>query len=125
MADVVAARRAEQRRLIELARSYVDRLSARLPVLAAAVVGSVARGDFNVWSDIDVVVVCHDLPDRAPDRMAALMPEDTRGVQPVGFTPDEFRKAWSRGNPLATSVIEEGVIVRGDEVFSELSSRSP
>ena len=124
MADVVAERRAEQRRLIGLARAYVERLSTRLSVLAAAVVGSVARGDFNVWSDIDVVVVCDDLPHRVLDRMAMLMPEDTRGVQPVGFTRDEFREAWGKGNPLATSVTEDGVILLGDEVFVELSSRS-
>lgn len=124
MADVVAERRAEQRRLIELARAYVERLSSSLPVLAAAVVGSVARGDFNVWSDIDVVVVCDDLPERIPDRMAVLMPEDTRGVQPVGFTRDEFRKASSKRNPLATSVTGEGVILLGADVFRDLTTRA-
>ena len=125
MADVVAERRAEQRRLIELARAYVERLSSSLPVLAAAVVGSVARGDFNVWSDIDVVVVSDDLPERIPDRMAILMREDTGGVQPVGYTREEFREASSKRNPLAASVTEEGVILLGDDVFRDLSARSP
>jgi len=40
-----------------LAREFVERASHRMPIVAAAVVGSVARGDFNVWSDIDVIVI--------------------------------------------------------------------
>jgi hypothetical protein len=64
--EVLAARRAERERLIGLARGYVERLSARVSVLGAAVVGSVARGDFNVWSDVDVVVVSDDVPEGSP-----------------------------------------------------------
>ncbi len=118
-AALLAQRRNEQERLIGLARAYVERLSSRVPVLAAAVVGSVARGDFNVWSDIDVIVLCASLPKRMPDRMAFLVETATGGVQPVGFTPGEFREAVARGNRLAVSVAEEGVILFGEDVFRE------
>ena len=47
-------------------------LSERLPVQAVMLTGSVARGDFNVWSDIDVVVVAESLPERLRDRLALL-----------------------------------------------------
>jgi len=63
VADAIAERRLERERLIALAREYVERLSARVTVEAAAVVGSVARGDFNVWSDVDVVVVANADPE--------------------------------------------------------------
>jgi len=117
MADALAARRGERDRLIGLARAYVERLSARMPVLAAAVVGSVARGDFNVWSDVDVVVVCDDLPERVPDRGAVLSADAPAGVQAVGFTGEEFAAALAKGNPLAGSVLEEGVILAGEAFF--------
>jgi len=85
------------------------------------VVGSVARGDFNVWSDVDVVVVSEGLPARAPDRAAVLAADAPPGVQPVGFTPDEFRRAWERRNPLARSVAGEGVVLLGEAFFAEVA----
>ncbi len=109
MREVIARRLMERDRSIELARSYVERLAARVPLVAAAVGGSVARGDFNVWSDVDVVVVIERLPKRMPDRMGLLIEDAPPGVQPVGFTPEELRAAWKRGNRLVREAVETGV----------------
>jgi hypothetical protein len=117
MADALAERTRERDRLIELARSYVQSLARRRWLVAAAVVGSVARGDFNVWSDVDVVVVAEDLPERAPERGAVLVEEAPGGVQPIGFTPEEFREALRRGNPLAREAVISGVVLLGAEFF--------
>lgn len=117
MADILETRRRERDRLIEVARGYVEGLARRLPIVAAAVVGSVARGDFNVWSDIDVIVVAEDLPARAPDRGILLAADAPGGVQAVGFTPDEFRAALARGNPLAREAIQLGIVLSGDWFF--------
>ncbi len=111
MADVVAERRAERERLLELARGYVRDLSARIRIRAAYVAGSVARGDFNVWSDVDVVVVAEDLPRRVPDRMALLAAGAPPRVQPVGFTPEEFERARRRRNRLVIEATERGVVL--------------
>ncbi len=103
--------------MIGLARTYVERLSERMPVLAAAVVGSVARGDFNVWSDVDVVVICDDLPDKVPDRGAILSEDAPGGVQAIGFTRAEFAEALRKQNPLAAMALEDGVILIGEAFF--------
>ena len=66
---IIARRRAEREQLIQLAADYVRHLSTKLPVLAAYVAGSAARGDFNVWSDVDVVIVAEGLPERIPDQL--------------------------------------------------------
>lgn len=121
MAEVVEARRRERERLIELARDHVRRLSERIPVVAAAVAGSVARGDFNVWSDVDLVVVSDRLPARIPDRGALLATDAPAGVQVVGYTHGEFRRALRRGDALAASAVREGVWLRGDAFFRELA----
>ena len=113
MADALAERARERDRLIELARSYVDRLARRRPLAAAAVVGSVARGDFNIWSDVDVVVIAEGLPERAPERGSALVEDVAGGVQPVGFTPEEFSHALRAGNPLAREAVTTGVVLLG------------
>jgi uncharacterized protein len=113
-ADPLAERRAERARLIELARSYAERLAERLPVEAAAVAGSVARGDFNVWSDVDVLVVSDALPDRPPDRAALLAAGRPGRVEPHGYTRDELRRALARGDSLACGAAEYGVVLRGE-----------
>ncbi len=117
MDDALAARRRERDRLIALAQTYLENLSSRVPVVAAAVVGSVARGDFNVWSDVDVLVVSDDLPERTPARGGLLALTAPPGVQAVGFTREEFAAALSKGNQLAKSVLEEGVILEGEGFF--------
>ncbi len=120
MADALTERAREQARLLDLARAYVERLSSRVPLIAAVAVGSVARGDFNVWSDVDVVVVAEQLPYRAPERSLLLAQGAPGGVQPVGFTPEEFREALRRRNPLAVEAVTTGVVLLGGGFLSEL-----
>lgn len=124
MTEALAERARERERLLELARRYVDRLARRQSLLAAVVVGSVARGDFNVWSDVDVVVVAEHLPERAPDRAMLLVEDAPGGVQAVGFTPGEFAAALRRGNPLAREAVTDGVVLRGPELLQRIARES-
>jgi hypothetical protein len=84
------------------------------------VVGSVARGDFNVWSDVDVVLIADAFPSRVPDRGRALFERASPRVQPVGFTPDEFQAAWRGGNPLAREATAAGVQLSGGPYLDSL-----
>jgi predicted nucleotidyltransferase len=111
MIRAVEERYAERERLIRLAREHVRQLSNRLPVRQAAVVGSVARGDFNVWSDVDVVVVADGLPERTLDRLELLMEGRPPCVEPIGFTPAELADARRRRNPLVVELDSIGVPV--------------
>lgn len=113
LADPRALRRRQREELLSLARRYVRALERRIPVVAALVAGSVARGDFNVWSDVDVVVVAEGLPPRAPERGKLLAADAPGGVQPVGYTPEEFRAALERGNPLVVEALSQGIVLAG------------
>jgi len=124
MTEILAERARERERLLELARGYVRRLAERQPVLAAAVVGSVARGDFNVWSDVDVVVVAESLPARAPERSLLLAADAPGGVQPIGFTPQELAEARRRGNLLAEEVLTSGVVLLGAELLRRIAAET-
>lgn len=125
MIQAIRERRAERERLLGVAREYVERLAERLDIAAAAVAGSVARGDFNVWSDIDVVVVADDLPWRIPDRGALLIEGAPAGVQPIGFTPEEFERALAKGNVLIRDLLEHGVVLTGQEFFRRSRPTTP
>jgi len=110
---------------MDLAREYVERLSARIEVEAAVVVGSVARGDFNVWSDVDVIVVAEALPARTPDRLALLLQDAPPRVQPIGFSQSELEEAKRRSNRLVLEAIEHGVVLTGEAVLARLAVRGP
>lgn len=114
MIRAVQERYAEQERLIGLAREHVARLARRLTIERAAVVGSVARGDFNVWSDVDLVIVADGLPERLPERLELLMDGRPPRVEPIGLTPAELEEARRRGNPLAVELDAVGVDVLAD-----------
>jgi predicted nucleotidyltransferase len=112
--DVLATRHAERERLIERARGYARALSERMPVRAVVLAGSVARGDFNVWSDIDVLVIADALPARLPERLALLDADAPSGVQVVGLTPAEMRRAARRGTRLVLDATSHGILLAGD-----------
>ena len=111
-ADVIARRRREQAAAIDVARRFVAAIPAEVDVRAAAVVGSTVRGDFNKWSDIDVVVIAEPLPDDSYERIIALG-ERPPGVQFVAWTPDEFARALARRDPLAQEAETIGVWLVG------------
>lgn len=119
MADPLAERREAKARLTALARKFVERASDRIRIVAAVLVGSVARGDFNVWSDIDVVVIAEALPERFLERQALLLEHAPPGVQPVAFTVAEFRTALAKGNRLAREALEAGVPLAGEQFLAE------
>ena len=126
----IEARRLERESLIELARSYAESLDRRMDVVAAYLVGSVARGDFNVWSDVDVVVISRNLPERLLDRLMQFADAPAR-IQVAAFTPAEFDQAVRRRNPLATEALEVGVVLtprqtmKGEEMRKDSSLASP
>ncbi|MGH8899516.1 MAG: nucleotidyltransferase domain-containing protein [Egibacteraceae bacterium] len=110
--QVIARRRAERAAHIATAERFVRQLDPALGVRAAVVFGSVARGDFNHWSDIDVLVIAERLPERPLDRFAVL-PEPPDDVQPVVWTPPEWHQELARSNPIAVEAASDGVWLVG------------
>jgi predicted nucleotidyltransferase len=109
---VVERRRSERSALIADAERFVHELADRLELRAAVVIGSVARGDFNRWSDVDLLVLADALPDRALDRLTLFEGRPGR-VQAIGWTPEEWKREVTRGNPMAAEALEKGVWLRG------------
>lgn len=109
---VIARRREERAELIEQARRFAGSLDRSLDLRAVVVFGSVARGDFNVWSDLDVLVVAGSLPERFLDRLDALGRPPPR-VEAVVWTPAEWHEQVRRRNPIATEAQRHGVWLVG------------
>ncbi len=111
--EVIARRRREQADAVEVARRFVAAMPRPLGVRAAVVIGSTARGDFNKWSDIDVLVVADDLP---PDPFGRLMALGDRppGLQCIVWTPQDFVRATARHDPIVREATACGVWLVGD-----------
>ncbi len=110
---IVERRRGEQAAAFDLARRYAAGLTVELPLVAAVVFGSYARGDFNTWSDIDVLVVSHHLPDSPRERSDLLWRHVSGGVSPIGWTISELQDARRRRDPIAVEADAVGVPVAG------------
>ena len=67
--------------------------------MTAWVYGSVVRGDFNLWSDVDVLVVADKLPIRPQDRFGVLLELAPPGVEPKGYTKPEFLRLLRKKDP--------------------------
>lgn len=78
----------------------------------AILFGSTARGDADRWSDIDLIVI-KDTDRRFPDRQAdvidAIRPDFALDV--LVYTPEEFDRMLSEGNPFLTYAVEEGKVI--------------
>ena len=109
---VIQRRRAERAALLARARAFVETIPDGVRLRAAVVVGSVARGDFNSWSDIDVVVIADGLPERVLDRYTLLGRLPAR-VEVVLWTPAEWDRQRQRRNPIAVEAVECGVWLVG------------
>jgi len=92
----IEARRARRCELLNLARRFVERARRELGPLTAWVYGSVARGDFNLWSDVDVILVAGELPNRPQDRFGMLLEFAPARVEPKGYTVAEFRRLLAK-----------------------------
>lgn len=114
MRRVIEARREEQQEMVAHARRYGERLRARFGPLSVFVIGSVARGDFNQWSDVDVIVVADGLPMHPLERNLMLYELVEGGIEPKGYTVAEFGRLLAQGRQPALETMEIGIVLRDE-----------
>lgn len=111
---VIERRLAEQAEAIAKAAAWATQLvRGRGSISAVVVFGSYARGDFNKWSDIDVLVIDDCLPESGRDRIDLLWADRPAPVQPVGWTAAELQTRRQRRDPIALEADSVGVVVHG------------
>ena len=87
--------------------------------ISAAIYGSVVRGDFNIGSDIDIVVISDALAKDPLERMKVIHRYAQGREEPKGYRLDEFRKMIKRRHPTAIEITNEGKILVDDlKVFA-------
>ncbi|MEX0568366.1 MAG: nucleotidyltransferase domain-containing protein [Candidatus Njordarchaeota archaeon] len=74
-------------------------------------IGSYARGDFNFWSDIDILLVAET--NKPPHRRLENTKYDL-GFQIIFLTPEEFRHLLQKREPVIIEALTKGIIIRDD-----------
>jgi len=84
--------------------------------------GSLARGDYNERSDIDIIVISSNLPDSYYKRAKLLYSfiDTYDPIEPLGFTPDEFLRMIKKRHCTALFAMDEGKALYGASFFSHL-----
>lgn len=99
----------DEEALWEAVHRLVESYRQRPEVEAVILFGSLARGEFGVGSDVDLLLVLRESSLPFPDRIAAYLPE---GSVPVDvdvfpYTVEEVR----RGQPLAQEALRTGRVL--------------
>ncbi|MEM0153974.1 MAG: nucleotidyltransferase domain-containing protein [Ignisphaera sp.] len=75
--------------------------------------GSYARGDFNEWSDIDILIVVDgELPKRPIERIDIVLPcivATEAPIEPLILSREEFEKLKKKRNPAIVDAINSGI----------------
>lgn len=105
---------------------YLHRLAERYrlrpDVRAVVLFGSLAREEFAVGSDIDLLLILDESAQPFPHRLPEYMPEDAPiDVQVFPYTVDEIR----RGQPLALEALRTGKVLWADIDFDTLLNAKP
>lgn len=112
--EVAEERRRMKAAALESARRFVELAEEVLGPVTAVVVGSYARGDFNAWSDVDLLVVSPNF-DRNPLRRFDQLSEAVKAgpaLEVIPLTPEEFGRQVRLGTPLAEEALTVGVVIR-------------
>ena len=114
MEKVVEERLGEWKRALREARVFAECAAERLAPAAVILYGSFARGDFNEWSDIDVLVVTGRRLPRNPLRRLEPIDECLRlspRVEPLVLTLEELERSLEKRNPAVVEAVERGILL--------------
>jgi HEPN domain-containing protein/predicted nucleotidyltransferase len=93
-------------------RKIVESLRAYDPE-RVIVFGSIARGQADAFSDLDIVVI-KETDERFVRRLLTVgdyLPIDCGSIDVLVYTPDEFERMQAVGNPFIAEVVADGVTV--------------
>ncbi len=106
--EILTERKRIREEAIQKARTWAEDVPFKV---TAILVGSYARGDFNLWSDIDVMVIA-EFNSRPVERLKNI--DYPAGFEMIPLTPKEFRRLLEKKDPLALEALSIGIVLRDD-----------
>jgi predicted nucleotidyltransferase len=120
MYKALKRREKEREEAIQIASDYAQRLEKAIGSLTGVLYGSFARGDFNLGSDIDVLIISNSLPEGFFKRIELLYHYVQGMIEPKGYTQTEFLNMLHSNNPLAIDALKNGEILLDNGFWQKL-----
>ena len=102
-------------------KKLVQRLLARLGEDTTIILyGSMARGDYGEWSDVDLVVISNRLRGNPLERTEELVKLNRGLYMPLelaAYTEEGFLRALRALSPTALDALHEGVVLHASPAF--------
>ena len=106
--EVVEKRIEERNKIIQEAAAYSKTLPFKCSVL---LIGSYARGDFNLWSDIDLLII-GNFNGNPLERLKSI--DFPSGYEAIMLTPEEINKMKMKNDRFIIDALKDGVILSDD-----------
>ena len=105
---IIEKRIRERDNVINKCREFSENLDFKCTVI---LIGSYARGDFNLWSDVDLLIIGNFVsnPLKRLDNI-----DFPPGYEPVLLTVDEVKKMVNRKNKFIRDSFDQGIVIRDD-----------
>ncbi|KAA8922165.1 nucleotidyltransferase domain-containing protein [Thermoplasma sp.] len=106
--EIIQKRIEERNKVIEEASKFAKSLDFRCTVV---LIGSYARGDFNLWSDVDLLIV-GNFKGNPIERLKSI--DLPPGYEAIMLTPEEVSKMQKTHSKFIEDAMRDGVIIRDD-----------
>ncbi|MEN2975300.1 MAG: nucleotidyltransferase domain-containing protein [Candidatus Caldarchaeales archaeon] len=101
-------------------KSYAEKIVGRGLAKLVVLFGSLAKGTYTPFSDIDILIVVEDIAKNPLDRIPVYIdPRLPLDVEPRIFTVEEFFKIVKERRKFAEEIIFHGLFLAGDERLLE------
>ena len=106
--EVVEKRIEERKKIIQEAKAYSKNLPFKCSVL---LIGSYAWGDFNLWSDINLLII-GNFNGNPLERLKNI--DFPPGYETIMLTPEEINKMKMKNDRFITDAVKDGVVLKDD-----------
>ncbi len=103
--EIIKRRKRELRERIELAKEFLRSIYEYLRPMTAIIIGSTAKGDFNQWSDVDLVLVSDRFPENPIDRFRMVELKILPGIEPIPLRTADLMKLVEKGSPVVEDMV--------------------
>ena len=93
--------------IFEALKNFVKELKEKLPVQEVFLYGSFATGNIHEGSDIDLIIV-GDFKERFVERIGKILEMTDLPIEPLVYTPEEFKTMQEAKNPLIMEILRNG-----------------
>lgn len=106
--EIIEKRRKQREEMIERVTEFARQLNNKCTVL---LIGSYARGDFNLWSDVDLLIIGNFTGNPLQRLKNIDLPA---GFEAILLTPEEFNIRKGKNEGFIKEALQHGIVVRDD-----------